>query len=292
MFKSERFDTESRNVRLTIGVLAVVLLGVLVVATTVTAAAQSTTPNADFNVTKGADSFSIEVEDRGNLDTLQLFAPDGTRSTEAVNIAQGTTVRVTDSPDLDTTVINPADLSDSVQANNILGNTLAVGNYEVTEETFECMTFHDGYSIAGVSISSSQNNPCHTPVLGHFDVRGVLSFNPSLDIGSFEDGKPVPITYQEGTYEIVGTVGDNSAVVETVTVGSDGGTGGSPVEGVSDDLWTSVTQNDNEDGLSLADLGNAIQEYQSNPGDAEVGGVDIGLSDLGSLIQHYQNQVA
>ncbi|MDZ7688032.1 MAG: hypothetical protein U5J64_04785 [Halobacteriales archaeon] len=65
----------------------------------------------------------------------------------------------------------------------------------------------------------------------------------------------------------------------------------SPVEDVSNGLWTSVTQDDNEQGLSLADLGNAIQEYQANPGDADVGGVDIGLSDLGSLIQHYQNQV-
>jgi len=39
-------------------------------------------------------------------------------------------------------------------------------------------------------------------------------------------------------------------------------------------------------------LGNAIQQYQSNPGNAEVGGVDIGLSDLGSLIQYYQNEAA
>ncbi|MDZ7687955.1 MAG: S8 family serine peptidase [Halobacteriales archaeon] len=66
----------------------------------------------------------------------------------------------------------------------------------------------------------------------------------------------------------------------------------SPVEDVSDELWTAVTQNDNDNGLSLADLGNAIQEYQANPGDADVGGVDIGLSQLGALIQHYQAVVA
>lgn len=66
----------------------------------------------------------------------------------------------------------------------------------------------------------------------------------------------------------------------------------SPVDGVSDALWVAVTGNDGEDGLSLADLGNAIQEYQKNPGDADVGGVSITLSDLGSLIQYYQNEVA
>jgi hypothetical protein len=52
-----------------------------------------------------------------------------------------------------------------------------------------------------------------------------------------------------------------------------------------------VTGQDGEDGLSLADLGNAIQEYQANPGNADVDGVGIGLSELGSLIQHYRNQV-
>jgi hypothetical protein len=67
---------------------------------------------------------------------------------------------------------------------------------------------------------------------------------------------------------------------------------GSPVEGVSNELWTVVTQDDNEAGLSLADLGNAIQEYQNSPGDADIDGVSIGLSDLGALIQHYQNEVA
>jgi hypothetical protein len=57
----------------------------------------------------------------------------------------------------------------------------------------------------------------------------------------------------------------------------------SPVEGVSDELWTEVTR----DGtLSLGDLGTAIQEYRGN---GQVNGVDISLGDLGSLIQEYQN---
>jgi len=62
----------------------------------------------------------------------------------------------------------------------------------------------------------------------------------------------------------------------------------SPVEGVSDALWTAVT-GDGE--LELSDLGNAIQTYQDDTDNATVDGADIGLSDLGALIQYYQNEV-
>jgi len=65
----------------------------------------------------------------------------------------------------------------------------------------------------------------------------------------------------------------------------------SPVEDVSDDLWAAVTADDEEEGLPLSDLGNAIQEYQSNTLDADVDGVSIGLSDLGLLIQYYRTEV-
>jgi hypothetical protein len=57
----------------------------------------------------------------------------------------------------------------------------------------------------------------------------------------------------------------------------------SPVDGVSDELWTEVTGDGN---LELGDLGTAIQEYQAN---GEINGVTIELGDLGSLIQHYQS---
>jgi hypothetical protein len=69
------------------------------------------------------------------------------------------------------------------------------------------------------------------------------------------------------------------------------GDSSSPVDGVSDELWDAVTTDDGEDGLSFADLGNAIQKYQKNPSDADVGGVSIDLSDLGSLIQYYRTEV-
>ena len=97
-------------------------------------------------------------------------------------------------------------------------------------------------------------------------------------------------TGDAGTYTLTVESGDDTAT-ETVTIESEGDTEGSPVEDFSDELWTAVTQNDGDDGLSLADLGNAIQVYQNSPGDADVDGVSIGLSDLGALIQYYQSEV-
>lgn len=65
----------------------------------------------------------------------------------------------------------------------------------------------------------------------------------------------------------------------------------SPIDDISDELWTAVTRSDGEDGFSLADLGDAIQAYRANPSDADIGGVSVTLSDLGDLIQYYRNVV-
>jgi len=83
---------------------------------------------------------------------------------------------------------------------------------------------------------------------------------------------------------------ENDTAAEMVTVEFGGAS--SPIDDVSDELWTAVTADDDDVGnLSLSDLGNAIQEYQKNPSDADVGGVSIGLGDLGSLIQYYRTEV-
>jgi PKD repeat protein len=107
-------------------------------------------------------------------------------------------------------------------------------------------------------------------------------------------GETVTHTYTNpGTYAVTLTVIDGDGATDSTTTTVEvRDPSESPVEGVSDELWNTVTADDGSDGLSLADLGNAIQEYRSNPGNAEVGGVGIGLSDLGSLIQHYRNEVA
>ncbi|MDZ7688034.1 MAG: hypothetical protein U5J64_04795 [Halobacteriales archaeon] len=112
------------------------------------------------------------------------------------------------------------------------------------------------------------------------------TYTLSVDVTGGSEGDTGTITAATG-----GNIGDSGVddqESETFTLID---ATSSPVEDVSDELWTAVTQNDNDNGLSLADLGNAIQEYQANPGNADIDGVSIGLSDLGALIQHYQNEV-
>jgi hypothetical protein len=66
----------------------------------------------------------------------------------------------------------------------------------------------------------------------------------------------------------------------TFTIGTQSA---SPVDGVSDELWTAVT---GDGSLSLGDLGNAIRQYRDN---GQVNGVGISLADLGALIRHYRS---
>ena len=113
------------------------------------------------------------------------------------------------------------------------------------------------------------------------------TYTLNVDITDGSEGDTGTITAATG-----GSIDGSGVDDQTSTTFSLETTTESPVEDVPDDLWAAVTQDDGNEGLSLADLGNAIQQYQANPGNADVGGVDIGLSELGSLIQYYQNQAA
>jgi len=94
----------------------------------------------------------------------------------------------------------------------------------------------------------------------------------------------------EGEYDVTVNSEDDSGSTTTNITSS---TFESPVDGVSDDLWTAVTsQDDTEDDLSLSDVGDAINAYQDDPGDAEIDGVPISLGELGDLISYYQDVVA
>jgi hypothetical protein len=121
-----------------------------------------------------------------------------------------------------------------------------------------------------------------------------------IDIGEEDSNYTLKVNVTGGSEGDTGTItaatggnigdsGVDDEVSETFEISK---TFSSPIPDVSDALWTAVTADDGDAGnLSLSDLGNAIQEYQANPSDADVGGVSIGLSDLGSLIQYYRNVV-
>jgi nitrous oxide reductase accessory protein NosL len=56
----------------------------------------------------------------------------------------------------------------------------------------------------------------------------------------------------------------------------------SPVDDVSNEVWTVVTE---DDELGLGNLGKAIRDYQEN---GQINGVNISLGDLGRLIRYYR----
>jgi hypothetical protein len=148
-----------------------------------------------------------------------------------------------------------------------VGGLIGEGNNDVTDSYWDTETTGQSTSDGGTGLTTPEmTGTAATSNMVGFD------FTTTWETVTSPDDYPI-LAWQTGDEEGGGTPGV------------------SPVDGVSDELWNAITADDGEDGLSLADLGNAIQEYQSNPGNAEVDGVDIGLSDLGALIQ-YQNEVA
>jgi hypothetical protein len=166
-------------------------------------------------------------------------------------------------------------------------------NFEVSiDSTNSPVTEGETLTVTG-TIENTGDEPDTQTITA--TVSGVGSTTETVNLNGGESRTEtinVPTsTGDAGTYALTVESGDDTAT-ETVAIESEGDTEGSPVEDVSDDLWTAVTQDDGDDGLSLADLGNAIQQYQASPGDADVDGVNIDLSDLGALIQYYRNEVA
>jgi hypothetical protein len=226
------------------------------------AGGDSTTETLEWETTSGdAGSYTLTVESEDDSDTTSVTV-EGT-GTNPVSI---------DSP----------------------GTVLPDGEFDFTVEMRES-------SVGEVAVESSD-----------FDVELSVVDDAGDSIGAQTDTSVefIDIDEETSTYTLrVNVTGGTEGDTGTITAATGGNIGDSdvdqvsstftladasesPVEDVSDDLWTVVTQDDNEAGLSLADLGNAIQQYQANPSDAEVDGVSIALSDLGSLIQYYQNQVA
>lgn len=161
----------------------------------------------------------------------------------------------------------------------------------------------DGSNQVGGLIGSSTSFASTTESYWDVPASGLDSSDGGIGLGSLSDDPPADemtgddapsgfnmdgFAFTE-TWETVTDPGDYPILAWQKESGD--GDSSSPVDGVSDDLWTAVTQDDGSDSLSLADLGNAIQEYQKNPSDADVGGVSITLSDLGSLIQYYRTEV-
>ena len=222
----------------------------------------STTETLEWETTSGdAGSYTLTVESEDDSDTTPVTV-EGT-GTNPVSI---------DSPG---TVLPDGEFDFTVEMRESSVGEIAVGSGDFDVE----LSVVDD---AGDSIGRQTET-----TVEFIDIDEETStYTLSMNVTGGTEGDTGTITAATG-----GNI-DDSGVNQVSSTFTLADASESPVEDVSDDLWTVVTQDDNEAGLSLADLGNAIQEYQANPSDPDVDGVSIALSDLGALIQYYQNQVA
>ncbi|MDZ7688031.1 MAG: GLUG motif-containing protein [Halobacteriales archaeon] len=233
-------------------------------------------------------------------DPVDVTLDGGSSTTETLGWTTGDgdvgdyTATVGSEDDSDTTQVTVESTDTSLISINNPDTVLTDGEFDFTVEmtdssvgevAVESSDFGVNLSVvddAGDSIGSQTDTNVE-----FIDIDEETStYTLNVDVTGGSEGDTGTITAATG-----GNIGD-SGVAQTSSTFTVADASSSPVEGVSDALWTAVTQNDNNAGLSLADLGNAIQQYQVNPSDADVGGASITLSDLGSLIQYYQNQVA
>jgi len=187
-----------------------------------------------------------------------------------------------DPPDVDLVSINSPD---TTQPDGDFEFTVEMVDSGVGEVAVESSDFDVSLSVvddAGDSIGSQTDTSVEFIDLD----KETSTYTLNVDVTGGSVGDTGTITAATGAN--IGDSGADDQESETFTLTD---VPPSPVEGVSDELWVAVTADDGSDGLSLADLGNAIQEYQKNPSDADVDGVSIGLSDLGSLIQYYRTEV-
>ena len=200
-----------------------------------------------------------------------------------------------------------------------LGNYIAVGVSDAVGLSDDGATGElstDSNGSIDVSVRASDGTELEPVDVPSDELRQVFGYDEAyVQFGEVDDNYEIEVSADESTtytVEANGTRQDGGQIntdytssidggdseVLNATIPEDDGEDGdispgngvitSPVDGVSDELWTAVT---GDGSLTLADLGNAIQEYQNNPGNATVDGVPIDLSDLGALIQHYQDEV-
>lgn len=113
------------------------------------------------------------------------------------------------------------------------------------------------------------------------DVRADNStYTLALEVGDAVAGN---VTIEAATGDNVGSQHTTHEHEATVEISQ------SPVEGISEELWTAVT-GDGE--LTAADLDDAVSAYQREPSNAQIDGVRIELHEIGLLIQYYQSEDA
>jgi flagellin-like protein len=190
------------------------------------------TPSAGVDTTQDTGAVSFNIVTPGNLEGAQLIAPGGTKSAVlSSGLESGASVTLRSNGTVFSEVFDGEDgvtILDSNQdalqvnetgdlstgANTIVNATLrsqAENGDAYTDKSavFSCLFDHSGFEVGGNNVPPSVSVPCHAPVLGQSD---------AVTQGSTVGGAAVPITLTDGEYQLLGIVGGDEGVVQSVEV--------------------------------------------------------------------------
>jgi hypothetical protein len=222
--KNEKAGLPAVAVLLVVVVIAAVLIGIVFV---LQADNVSVPPTKGVAASQSPGEVRITVVDPGNVNSLQLVGPDGTRSTvlssgfqpgakitvrsnaTVYRYLENNSVKIPADGGGFMTVATPKDVTTtqlSLQRANLSGT-----EYTPRAAYLTCLYEPEGLVLDGVSVPSNASIPCHSPVLAK-----TSSVQPGTTIEQDRDTVTTPILLKEGEYHLLGTVDDEETVVVSV----------------------------------------------------------------------------
>jgi len=187
--------------------------------------------SAGITVDKEPGGVNLLVTDSGNVDGLQVLSPEGAKGSTIPNVVtSGTKVtlrsnssvfnaddfRIPDTGNGTIEVEGPNDVPDRLKQD--LQRNVELEGYTPGSAYLACLIRHSGFEAAGREIGGEVVVPCHSPVLAQSD--DVVAGSSEVD-ESAEVIKTRPLVLQPGDYQLIGSVGDSSNVIQTISVSED-----------------------------------------------------------------------
>jgi hypothetical protein len=224
--KSKKAGMTAVAVLLVVVVIAAVLIGIAFIlqADHVT---DVPPPTKGVTTTQSPGEIRITITDPGNLDSLQLVGPNGTRSIVLSSGFQpGAKITVRSNATVYSYLENdsvkiPADgggFMTVAMPNDVTTTQLSLQEANLTDTDYTpraaylaCLYEPEGLVLDGESVPSNASVPCHSPVLTQNS-----SFQPGTTIEQDGDTVTTPILLKEDEHYLVGTVDGSENVVQSV----------------------------------------------------------------------------
>jgi len=184
-------------------------------------------PPTGVTTSQSPGEIEISTVDPGNIDSLQLVGPDGTRSAvlssgfqpgarvtirsnaTVHSYLEGNEVKIPADVGGFMTVATPKDVTTtqlSLQEAN-----LSDTDYTPRTAYLSCLYEPEGLELNGESVPSNVSIPCHTPVLAQNN--GV---QPGTSVEQDGNTVTMPVLLKGGEYYLIGTVNGNENVVQSI----------------------------------------------------------------------------